>query len=60
LPDLDEEVVQRVLSRTSCSRAEEQEAEILATLLLERTAAAPALDAWQADLTAPTLLKWSS
>jgi hypothetical protein len=59
VPDLSAEVVERVMNRTSYSDAEEQEAEVLATLLLERVAAVPAVHAWRPDLDAPTLLKWS-
>jgi hypothetical protein len=58
LPDLRDDVLQRVLTRSCYSQAEEQEAEVLATLLLERVAAAPVLEAWQPDLDAPSLLKW--
>jgi hypothetical protein len=58
LPHLREDVVRRVLTRTSYSQMEEQEAEILATLLLERVAAVPSLEAWQPDLQAPSLLNW--
>jgi hypothetical protein len=53
LPDLRDDVVQRVLTRSCYSQAEDQEAEVLATLLLERVAAAPVLQAWQRSGPAP-------
>lgn len=58
LPHLRGAAIQRVLGRSSYSDHEEQEAEVLATLLLQHVAALPALDAWRPDLAAPNLLNW--
>lgn len=50
MPDLDIEVVRRVLARTTYSASEEQEAEMIATLVLERSGHPPGPDSTGGDI----------
>jgi hypothetical protein len=56
LPDLQADMVERVLRRAAYSNEEEQEAELLASLILERVAASPPPDAPALDPDAAALL----
>jgi len=49
LPELDPEMVRRVLRRTHYSAAEEQEAEMIASLILQQANHRPADPAWTAQ-----------
>lgn len=44
MPDLDVDVVRKVMARTTYTAAEEQEAEMIASLVLERSGHPPTLD----------------